>query len=49
MATTTTTTSNQPVTYSLLVIFTVDPSTDEHLQDQQSIDRKSTRLNSSHG
>jgi hypothetical protein len=37
MATTATTTSNQPVTYSLLVIFTVDPSTDEHLQDQESI------------
>ena len=37
MATTATTTSNQPVTYSLLVIFTVDPSTSEHLQDQQSI------------
>ena len=37
MATTATTTPNQPVTYSLLVIFTVDPSTDEHLQDQQSI------------
>ena len=32
MATTATTTPNQPVTYSLLVIFTVDPSTDEHLQ-----------------
>ena len=29
--------SNQPVTYSLLVIFTVDPSTAENLQDQQSI------------
>ena len=28
---------NQPVTYSLLVIFTVDPSTDEHLHDQQAI------------
>ena len=37
MATTATTTSNQPVTYSLLVIFTVDPSTAENLQDQQSI------------
>ena len=31
MATTATTTSNQPVTYSLLVILTVDPSTDEHV------------------
>ena len=37
MATTARTPSNQPVTYTLLVIFTVDPSTDEHLQDQQSI------------
>ena len=34
MATTATTTSNQPATYSLLVIFTVDSSTAEHLQDQ---------------
>ena len=30
MATTATTTPNQPVTYSLLVIFTVDLSTSEH-------------------
>ena len=37
MATTATTTPNQPVTDSLLVIFTVNPSTDEHLQDEQSI------------
>ena len=37
MATTATTTPNQPVTYTLLVIFTVDPSTDAHLQDQQAI------------
>ena len=37
MATTATTPPNQPVTYSLLVIFTVDPSTHENLQDQQSI------------
>ncbi len=37
MATTTSTSPNQPVTYSLLVIFTVDPSTDEHLHDQQAI------------
>ena len=36
MATTATTTPNQPVTYTLLVIFTVDPSTGD-LQDQQSI------------
>ena len=34
---TTATTPNQPVTYTLLVIFTVDPSTDEHLRDQQAI------------
>ena len=37
MATTATTTPNQPVTYALLVIFTVDPRTHEHLQDQQAI------------
>ena len=37
MAMTATTTPNQPVTYTLLVIFTVDPGTDEHLQDQQAI------------
>jgi hypothetical protein len=37
MATTATTTPNQPVTYILLVIFTVDPCTGEHLQDQQDI------------
>jgi hypothetical protein len=29
MATTATTTTNQPVTYTLLVIFTVDPRTGE--------------------
>ena len=37
MATTATTTPNQPVTYTLLVIFTVDPRTGERLQDQQAI------------
>jgi hypothetical protein len=37
MATTATTTPNPPVTYTLLVIFTVDPDSDAHLQDQQSI------------
>ena len=37
MATTATTTPNEPVTYALLVIFTVDPRTHEHLQDQQTI------------
>jgi len=37
MATTATTTTNQPVTYSLLVIFTVDPGTHERLQDQRDI------------
>lgn len=37
MATTATHTLNQPVTYTLLVIFTVDPRTHEHLQDQQTI------------
>ena len=37
MATTATITPNQSVTYTLLVIFTVAPGSDEHLQDQQSI------------
>ena len=37
MATTATTTPNQPVTYSLLVIFTVDPATHNYLHDQQAI------------
>ena len=37
MTMTATTIPSQPVTYTLLVIFTVDPCTDEHLQDQQSI------------
>ena len=37
MAMTATTNPNQPVTYALLVIFTVDPGTDEQLQDQQAI------------
>ena len=37
MALTATTTPNQPVTYTLLVIFTVDARTGEHLQDEQSI------------
>jgi len=37
MATTATITPNEPVTYTLLVIFTVDPDADEHLQDQQAI------------
>ncbi len=37
MATTATIAPNQSVTYSLLIIFTVDPSTDEHLHDQQAI------------
>ena len=37
MATTATHISNQPVTYALLVIFTVAPDSDEHLQDQQAI------------
>lgn len=37
MATTATTTPNQPVTYALLVIFTVYPSTGERLKDQQDI------------
>jgi hypothetical protein len=37
MATTATTTPSDPVTYALLIIFTVDPQTHEHLQDQQTI------------
>ena len=37
MATTATTTPNPPVSYTLLVIFTVDPCTDAHLHDQQTI------------
>ena len=37
MATTAPTTPNPTVTYTLLVIFTVDPGTDTHLQDQQAI------------
>ncbi len=37
MATTATTTPNEPVTYALLVIFTVERRTHEHLQDQQTI------------
>ena len=38
MATTqATTTPNQTVTYALLVIFTVDANSDEHLHDQQAI------------
>jgi len=37
MALTATTTPNLPVTYTLLVIFSVNPCSDEHLQDQQAI------------
>ena len=37
MATTATHTPNQPVTYALLVIFTVDPRTHENLHDQRTI------------
>ena len=37
MAATATTPPNEPVTYTLLVIFTVDPRTQEHLHDQQAI------------
>ena len=39
MATTETTTGDRkpPTTYSLLVVFTVDPSGDEHLQNPQAI------------
>ncbi len=37
MATTATTTDNKTVTYAMLVIFTVDAGSDEHLQDAQTI------------
>ena len=37
MATTATTTPNQTVTYALLVVFTVSPNSDDHLQDQLAI------------
>ena len=37
MATTATLTEDTPVTYALLVIFTVDPCVDMSLQDQQAI------------
>ena len=37
MATTATPIPNPPVTYALLVIFTVDPRTHAHLHDQQMI------------
>lgn len=37
MATTETTTQKTPVTYAMLVVFTVDARSDQHLQDQQAI------------
>ena len=37
MATTQTNTENPTVTYAMLVIFTVDAGSDEHLQDVQAI------------
>ena len=37
MTMTATTIPSQPVTYTLLVIFTMDPCTDEHLQNQQAM------------
>ena len=43
MATTATATQNQPVTYTLLVVFTVDPCAGEHLQDQQAIRDEAAR------
>ena len=36
-ATTTTANPNKTITYSLLVVFTVEPRSDEHLQDHQAI------------
>lgn len=43
MATTATTTPNESVTYALLIIFTVEPRTHEHLQDQQTIRENAQR------
>lgn len=37
MATTATTTQNKTITYAMLVVFTVDARSDEHLQDVQAI------------
>jgi hypothetical protein len=37
MATTPTTTQNKTITYAMLVVFTVDARSDEHLQDVQAI------------
>ena len=39
MASTSTTTANpnETITYALLVVFTVNPHSDEHLQDQLAI------------
>ncbi len=34
---TTTPNTNETITYAMLVIFTVDANSDEHLQDQQAI------------
>ena len=44
MATTDTTTghANQTTTYSVLVVFTVDPHRDEHLQNPQAIRDEAT-------
>lgn len=37
MATTTNRSENQPITYAMLVIFTVHPDSDNQLHDQKSI------------
>ena len=37
MATTATTAKNPTITYAMLVIFTVDARSDEHLKDTQAI------------
>ncbi len=42
MATTANNTENKPVTYAMLVIFTVDAGTDEHLKDVQAIRDEAT-------
>lgn len=42
MATTANNTENNTVTYAMLVIFTVDARSDEHLQDVQAIRDEAT-------
>ena len=44
MATTAQTAANETITYAMLVIFTVTPSRDEHLQDGQAIRDEAQKL-----